>query len=57
MNLIPCAEHCRYQQEGYCHLPVSTREIHPQSISAVRCIYYTPLSSQNTDRLTDLRDR
>ncbi len=41
MNLIPCAEHCRFQQDGYCALPQQEKTVRCDG-QAVKCLYFSP---------------
>lgn len=51
MNLIPCGETCRFQQDGYCQLPPQPKASNAGQEHHIKCIYYQPLSTQDTDGL------
>lgn len=54
MNMIPCSEKCRYQQEGYCQLPPEQKAVSNTAVRQVKCIYYSPSTAKNPDRLGNL---
>ena len=54
MNLIPCSESCRYQQEGYCQLPPESKNISNVGEQKVKCLYYSPLTAKNPNSLHNL---
>jgi len=49
MNLIPCAEQCKHQLDGYCLLTPQAKSLHPEALKQVRCVYFSPLSAQDAD--------
>ena len=52
MSLIPCTDHCVYQQDGYCSLSRAVSCAAPGS--AVSCVNYVPRSKDRTDRLANV---
>lgn len=52
MSLIPCTDHCIYQQDGYCTLSRAASCATPGSI--VGCVNYVPRSQHGAERLSDI---
>ena len=52
MSLIPCTDHCIYQQDGYCSL--SRAASCAVSGTAVGCVNFVPRSQNRTECLTDV---
>ena len=52
MSLIPCTDHCIYQQDGYCTLSRAASCATPGS--TVGCVNFVPRSQHGAERLTDI---
>lgn len=52
MSLIPCTDHCVYQQEGYCSLSRAASCAAPGS--TVGCVNFVPRSQNRAERLADV---
>ena len=52
MSLIPCTDHCVYQQDGYCSLSRAASCAAPGS--AAGCVNFVPRSQNRAERLTDV---
>lgn len=50
MNMIPCGEACRFQEDGYCQLPPQSKASGAGADQGVNCVYYQPLIPQDPDR-------
>lgn len=52
MSLIPCTDHCVYQQDGYCSLSRAASCAAPGN--AVGCVNFVPRSKNGTESLADV---
>lgn len=52
MSLIPCTDHCVYQQDGYCTLSRAASCATPGS--TVDCVNFVPRSQNRAECLTNV---